>query len=66
MHSEDLDDQERCVRLIEALDRPDILFHAKAHRDIVARFGRFPHRNAALARASTAEEAAFLESGSPY
>jgi uncharacterized protein (DUF924 family) len=66
MHSEDLDDQERCVRLNETLERPDILFHAKAHRDIIARFGRFPHRNAALTRASTAEEAAFLEAGSPY
>ncbi len=66
MHSENLDDQERCVRLIETLDRPDILVHAQAHRDIIARFGRFPHRNAALGRASTAEEAAFLETESPY
>lgn len=66
MHSEDMKDQERCVELVATLDRPDILAHAQAHRDIVARFGRFPHRNAALARASTAEEAAFLEAGSPY
>jgi uncharacterized protein (DUF924 family) len=36
---------------------------AVAHRDIVARFGRFPHRNAAMGRASTAEEEVFLTSG---
>lgn len=37
--------------------------HAQGHRDIVARFGRFPHRNAVLGRETTVEEAAFLEAG---
>ncbi|MEQ1499108.1 MAG: DUF924 family protein, partial [Novosphingobium sp.] len=36
---------------------------AELHRDIIARFGRFPHRNAALGRTSTAAEQAFLDSG---
>jgi len=60
-HNEDLADQELCVRLVGALeDNSDLLDYAVRHRDIIARFGRFPHRNAALGRESTAEEAAFL------
>lgn len=60
-HSESLSDQEDCVRLCEALDgNPEWTAYARAHRDIIARFGRFPHRNAALGRATTEEEAAFL------
>lgn len=64
-HSEDLGDQERGVELMLALDAFEetrgISSWAVKHRDIVARFGRFPHRNAALGRASTAEELEFLK-----
>lgn len=61
-HSEALADQEDCVRLMAALEgRPEWLDYARRHRDIIARFGRFPHRNAVLGRVSTAEEAAFLQ-----
>lgn len=60
-HSEDLADQERCVRLMAELGDPEWLDYAVRHRDIVARFGRFPHRNAVLGRASTEEELAFLQ-----
>jgi len=65
-HSEDLADQEKCVELMRALDAfgptKGISEWAVRHRDIVARFGRFPHRNAALGRESTAEEVEFLKS----
>ena len=60
MHSERLEDQETSVGLYEALGRADNLEFAVRHRDIVARFGRFPHRNAVLGRTSTEEEVAFL------
>ncbi len=60
-HSEDLADQELSCRLIGALDEdPGWLDYALKHREIIARFGRFPHRNAILGRCSTAEEEAFL------
>lgn len=60
-HSESLADQDLCVRLMAELDE-EPLWHDYAirHRDVIARFGRFPHRNAALGRVSSAEEAAFL------
>lgn len=60
-HSENLADQDRCVALVEALDNADLTKWAVAHRDIIARFGRFPHRNAVLGRDSTEEEFAFLK-----
>lgn len=60
-HSESLQDQERSVTLISALGDPELTRYAIAHRDIVARFGRFPHRNAALGRQSTPGETAFLQ-----
>lgn len=60
MHSEDLAEQDLCVRLYEAAGDEDGAKWAKMHRDIIARFGRFPHRNPALGRDTTAEEAAFL------
>ena len=60
MHSEDLADQDRCVELFEAQGGDSASF-ARAHRDIIARWGRFPHRNALLGRTSTPEELAFLE-----
>ncbi len=63
MHSERIEDQERCVALIAAMgaDFAEVLSYAIAHRDIVARFGRFPHRNAVLGRESRAAEIVFLE-----
>ena len=61
MHSENLGDQERCVALIEPLDLKEAFDAAVRHREIVARFGRFPHRNAVLGRPTTAEEATFLK-----
>lgn len=62
MHSESLADQERSVVLCEHA-APDNLRYAKHHRDIVARFGRFPHRNALLGRQSTPQELQFLSEG---
>ena len=64
-HAEDLSHQRTAVQLYQQLaaDEParaDLVEWAQKHRDIVARFGRFPHRNAALGRASSPEEAAFL------
>jgi uncharacterized protein (DUF924 family) len=67
MHSEALEDQEACVELFRRLDpvkdgaeKGQAERYAEQHRDIVARFGRFPHRNAILGRASTPAEAEFL------
>ena len=61
MHSEDPADQDRCLALFrERLSEGDKGGYARRHRDIVARFGRFPYRNAALGRENTADEAAFL------
>jgi uncharacterized protein (DUF924 family) len=62
MHSEALPDQERCVGLVRALgpDGSPNLPYALQHRSIIERFGRFPHRNAALGRSSTQEEQEFL------
>lgn len=59
MHSEDLAVQERCVELFRALGNDQVSF-AEQHRDIVRRFGRFPHRNELLGRPSTDEEREFL------
>lgn len=63
-HSEDIADQEVAVQLFAAMARDPAfagaLDYAQRHRAIIARFGRFPHRNRALGRASTAEEEAFL------
>jgi uncharacterized protein (DUF924 family) len=61
MHSEALIDQDRSVRLYEALGEADELRYATEHRDIVVRFGRFPHRNRALGRDTTLAEQGFLE-----
>jgi uncharacterized protein (DUF924 family) len=62
MHSEELADQFRCVELYRAAEDAN-LRHAEEHRDIIRRFGRFPHRNEMLGRATTAEEQAFLDGG---
>jgi len=61
-HSEDLRDQDLSVRLNAQLGQP-WLAHAEGHRDIIRRFGRFPHRNPLLCRITTPEEADFLERG---
>ena len=61
MHSEDLAAQNRSVALNAALGDPEITQYARHHRDIVARFGRFPHRNEVLGRTSSPEEIAFLD-----
>ena len=60
-HSEELADQLRCIELTAALGDEEYTRYARLHHDVVARFGRFPHRNALLGRASTAEEEAFLQ-----
>ena len=61
MHSEELQDQEQGMELYAALDLAEPLDFMRRHRDIIARFGRFPHRNKILGRQTTQEEAAFLE-----
>jgi uncharacterized protein (DUF924 family) len=61
MHSEALADQDRGMALYAANDVADGLKYMTAHRDIIVRFGRFPHRNAILGRASTPEELDFLQ-----
>lgn len=63
MHSEELADQEEAVRRFKALARDGVDFvgFAEQHRDIVARFGRFPHRNQILGRETTPAEAEFLK-----
>lgn len=66
-HSEDLADQDLSLRLCEALrdatGDAETLRYAVIHRDIIVRFGRFPHRNRAMGRETTAEEQAFLDEG---
>lgn len=62
-HAEDLALQERGVVLTEAMGNAEYTRFAKLHRDVIARFGRFPHRNPMLGRKSTPEELAFLAEG---
>jgi len=66
MHSEISADQEHCVMLFKALGEEEGLHYAIEHRDIVERFGRFPHRNRVLGRESTEEELAFLQTHKGY
>lgn len=61
-HSESIADQDVSVRLNAQLGEP-WLSHAESHRDIIRRFGRFPHRNPMLGRKTTPEEARFLVTG---
>lgn len=64
MHGENLASQNRCLALCESrLSDESTLKHAKAHRQLIQRFGRFPHRNEVLGRVSTPEELEFLKSG---
>ncbi len=62
-HAEDLTLQERAVQLIEPMRDAEYTRYAILHRDIIARFGRFPHRNAIIGRKSTPEELQFLAEG---
>jgi uncharacterized protein (DUF924 family) len=63
MHAENLIDQQRCVDLCRDAGIEDTLKFAELHADIIRRFGRFPHRNAVLGRATTPAEQAFLDGG---
>ena len=66
MHSENLCDQDRCVRLMKERmpeTGAENLLHARAHREIIRQFGRFPYRNQALHRETTEAEARCLENG---
>ncbi len=58
MHAENMEAQDRSVALFEAIDRAE---HAVEHRDIVVKFGRYPHRNEVLGRESTPEEIEYLK-----
>ena len=61
MHSEDLAVQEAALPIFERFSDPRTADFARRHRDVFARFGRFPHRNALLGRVSVVEELAFLQ-----
>ena len=66
MHSENLCDQDRCIRLLKERMQEtgdSNLLHARAHREVIRDFGRFPTRNSALDRSSTAAERAYVEQG---
>ena len=65
-HSEDIADQDRSLQLFTAMGDADYTDYARRHRDAIARFGRFPHRNAALGRTSTPEERAWLDAGGGF
>ena len=62
-HAESLDAQHRGVALFGTMGLHDMVYYAQLHLDIIARFGRFPHRNPVLGRRSTAAEIAFLQAG---
>jgi uncharacterized protein (DUF924 family) len=64
-HSENISDQDQSVALLteRLASVPEMAIHAKAHRDIITEFGRFPNRNAALGRENTVAEAEFLSTG---
>lgn len=63
-HSEVMPDQDRAVRLIMMrMNAPETLLHARAHREVIRRFGRFPFRNDVLGRTSSQAEEAFLKDG---
>jgi uncharacterized protein (DUF924 family) len=62
-HSEALDDQQRSLDLFRATGNDEYLKYAQLHYDLIARFGRFPHRNEAMGRTSTQEERDYLAAG---
>ena len=59
-HSENLEDQDHCIELFKPLGNAKWTRYAEEHRAVIARFGRFPHRNAALGRENTPEEETYL------
>ena len=61
MHSEDIKIQERSLPLFKNYTNDNVYKFAKSHRDVIYRFGRFPHRNKILSRVSTNEEIEFLK-----
>ena len=66
MHAESLSDQDRCIRLLmnRLLETGESnLLHARAHREVIREFGRFPYRNDALGRTTTAQEAEYMQNG---
>ncbi|QUJ77429.1 DUF924 domain-containing protein [Sulfitobacter albidus] len=65
MHSENLSDQDRCVRLMceRMPESDDNMLHARAHREVIRQFGRFPYRNEALSRTQTQGEQAYAAAG---
>lgn len=66
MHSENLCDQDRCIRLLcERMPQTGAsnLLHARAHREVIRMFGRFPYRNKALGRECTVAEQAYVDGG---
>lgn len=63
MHSESLQDQQDLVDMLERDAHPNTYDYAVIHRDVIARFGRFPHRNKALGRVTTPQEQGFLDAG---
>ena len=62
-HAEDLDAQQRGVALFQTMGLSEMAYWARVHLDIIASFGRFPHRNPVLGRVSTPAELAFLKAG---
>ena len=64
-HSEDPDDQALAVTLMDQrlASDPEMVLHARAHQEVIRRYGRFPTRNAALGRPSTPEEQVYLDQG---
>ena len=62
-HAENLDAQHRGVALFGTMGQHEMVYYAQMHLDIIARFGRFPHRNPVLGRRSTEAEIAFLQAG---
>ena len=62
-HSEAIADQDRSMELFAGIGDAELMKYAQLHRDLIERFGRFPHRNAALGRESTREEIDYLASG---
>lgn len=65
-HSEDMADQRRSVELFAEVDNAEYRQYAQAHLDVIARFGRFPHRNHVLGRISTPEEQSWLDAGGDF
>lgn len=63
MHSENLQDQQDCLKHMEMIGQESSIHYAKVHLEIIERFGRFPHRNELLGRLTSAEEQDFLDEG---